>query len=353
MNKKVSIIVPCYNAEKYIERCVKSLEDQTYQDVEIILVDDGSKDNTAAVIEKLAKNDSRIKFLSQRNSGPNAARGNGIKRATGDYVMFIDSDDWLSQNAVSELVKLFDKNGVDVIKFNAITEPSKRKLGKIISDNEGSRTIENKEILKMLLSSDRLNNLCFQIYKRELFNSDEIFSAKIVHGEDYLANIYIHQNTKKMLIVNNTYYHYFDNLDSCTKSADAAIVVSNIRDLDIVHKKIIAESKKHGFTDDERARILFSILDRYRYKVFTLFRDKKLSREKFTSVLEEIYASDPFKTVVKELDGHKFKKCLSELDWKHRLKNKNILRCLYKKDTSKLWSMRGLYRVVITARGGR
>jgi hypothetical protein len=254
---------------------------------------------------------------------------------------------------VADLVGLFEESGVDVIKFNAITEPSKRKLGRIIGDKEGSKIIENKEILKILLSSDKLNSLCFQIYRRELLGSDEIFSAKIVHGEDYLANIYIHQNTKKMLIVNDIYYHYFDNPDSCTKSTSAAVVASNIRDLGAVHKKIISESRKHGFTEEEKEDILFSILDRYRYKVFTIFRDKNLTYEKFAEILEEVYSSEPFKVIVEKLDKQKFKKCFSRLSLKSRIKNKNMLYCLYRKNTTKLWSMRNVYRAAMRMRGGR
>ena len=93
MNSKVSIVVPIYNTEKYLKKCLDSIINQTYENLEIILVDDGSTDNSGKIIDDYAKKDSRIKAIHQKNAGQSTARNNGIKKATGKYISFIDGDD--------------------------------------------------------------------------------------------------------------------------------------------------------------------------------------------------------------------------------------------------------------------
>jgi len=102
---KVSVIIPVYNVEPYLERCVKSVVGQTYQELEIILVDDGSKDGSGKLCDKLADSDSRIKVVHQKNQGLSGARNTGIRQATGEYVVFLDSDDeWLLSDGLEVLL---------------------------------------------------------------------------------------------------------------------------------------------------------------------------------------------------------------------------------------------------------
>lgn len=105
MKPKVSIIVPIYNTAKYLPNCLDSIINQTYQNLEIILVNDGSTDNSEKIIEKYAKKDSRIKIISQKNSGQSTARNAGLKKATGDYIGFVDSDDEVSHIFIEQLIK--------------------------------------------------------------------------------------------------------------------------------------------------------------------------------------------------------------------------------------------------------
>ncbi len=107
MNPKISIIVPIYNTAKYLPKCLDSITNQTYQNLEIILVDDGSTDNSSTVANKYAKKDPRIKIIHQKNSGPSAARNHGLKIATGKYISFIDSDDQIKPNFIDSLLKSF------------------------------------------------------------------------------------------------------------------------------------------------------------------------------------------------------------------------------------------------------
>ena len=105
MNELISVVVPVYNVENYLEKCVSSITNQTYKNLEIILVNDGSKDNSGAICDDLAKNDSRIKVIHKENGGLSDARNTGINVATGEYIGFVDSDDWIERDMYEQLYK--------------------------------------------------------------------------------------------------------------------------------------------------------------------------------------------------------------------------------------------------------
>ena len=110
---KVSIIVPCYNAQDYIKNCIDSIKNQTYQDFEVLMIDDGSKDNTKKIIQKEIKDDQRFSYFYKKNGGLSDARNYGLTRAKGEYVCFIDSDDYISQDYVELLYYSIQKNNSD------------------------------------------------------------------------------------------------------------------------------------------------------------------------------------------------------------------------------------------------
>ena len=120
IGKKISIIVPVYNVEDYIERCLYSLVNQTYKNIEIIVINDGSTDKSLEIAKKFCEKDSRIKIYTKKNGGLSAARNFGLKKITGDYVMFVDSDDWLELKALKQLSKYM--NDYDILCFNYIIE---------------------------------------------------------------------------------------------------------------------------------------------------------------------------------------------------------------------------------------
>lgn len=120
--EKVSIIVPIHNVEKYIERCTKSLISQTYRDIEILLINDGSPDNSKTICERYEKIDKRIKLYNKENGGLSDARNYGLKRAKGEYILFVDSDDYIESNTVEVLISEMKKDNLDIVAGNAVLE---------------------------------------------------------------------------------------------------------------------------------------------------------------------------------------------------------------------------------------
>ena len=119
---KISIIVPIFNGELYLEECLNSLVNQTFNDIEIICVNDGSTDNSMKILEDFQKKDSRIEIISQPNQGVSIARNNGVNQANGEYVLFVDSDDWLDLDACAELYSNAVSNDSDIVLFNSVIE---------------------------------------------------------------------------------------------------------------------------------------------------------------------------------------------------------------------------------------
>ncbi len=111
---KISIVVPIYNAEKYLDRCIQSILNQSYKDLEIILIDDGSTDSSNKICNNYQKRDNRIKFISQKNEGVSAARNRGISEATGEFIGFVDSDDYIQPNMYETLYGLINKYNCDI-----------------------------------------------------------------------------------------------------------------------------------------------------------------------------------------------------------------------------------------------
>ena len=116
-NVKVSVIVPVYNVEKYLKDCLDSVVNQTLEDIEIICVNDGSTDNSLAILEEYAEKDSRIKIITQENKGLGGARNTGLYHANGEYISFIDSDDWIELNTFEELYNMSKNLDLDMLMF--------------------------------------------------------------------------------------------------------------------------------------------------------------------------------------------------------------------------------------------
>ena len=178
---EVSIIVPIYNAEKYMEKCIDSILNQTLNDIEVILVNDGSSDNSATIADNYAKNDLRVRVIHQRNSGPSVARNNGIKLATGKYIGFVDSDDYIENTMYERLFNIANDNQVQVAMCNyrEIRTYDNRKE-EVKSNLISNKFYSEKDISKDIISTFSKNQnygfytLCNKIYLREWLINSEI-----------------------------------------------------------------------------------------------------------------------------------------------------------------------------------
>lgn len=183
-----SIIVPVYNTEKEIERCVRSVTCQTFRDFELILVDDGSRDNSGALCDAFAAEDARTKAIHQENSGSSEARNSGIRAAIGSYLLFLDSDDlWSDPEALEKLAAIIRKDPVDVVCFGVEIYDDDGKFVKARIPTEPEGTDKSKEaVLRHLVYTNQYFSASYvKAIKKEFFYESDLFFTKgLVSGED-------------------------------------------------------------------------------------------------------------------------------------------------------------------------
>lgn len=213
-----SVIVPVYNVERYLRQCIDSILAQTYRDFELILVDDGSQDSSGIICDEYAAKDSRITVIHKENQGQISARRVGLKKSSGQYICFVDSDDQVSDELLQNVADIILGFSSDVITFKWIRADMN---GNPLCEetpifNEGE--IEKEEYFQKMLSSASLNSLCKKICRRTLFDLDADYSEyyKIRSGEDLLQTLPIIYAANKFYYLNKALYIYRMNPQSIT-----------------------------------------------------------------------------------------------------------------------------------------
>ena len=201
--KKVSIIVPCYNVEKYIERCLNSLINQEYSNIEILCIDDGSKDNTKKILEK----DSRIKYFYKENGGLSSARNYGLKYIDGYYCCFIDSDDYVDSTYVSKLVNSIEKNNADI----AVCE-----FDRVYGKHTTHKEMKRKDIENFIVPA-AWNKLYISKYFKDITFPEGLWYEDLATIPKYIM---MHN---KVSIVNESLYFYIQNPKSIMHTSDNRI----------------------------------------------------------------------------------------------------------------------------------
>lgn len=213
-SKMISIVIPVYNVEEYLERCIKSILEQTYREFEAIFVNDGSEDNCKMILYKYAELDDRIVVVNQKNMGLSGARNTGIKHAKGEYVTFIDSDDWVSHNYLSILVDVLKKESPDIISVKSLVvhDEDKERNSTIINGYD----VFNKKPADALFSGKISNFVWGKLIKREILDKFEPLFPVGRRYEDIATMYKIFDCADKVVQVNEMLYFYFQRKDSIT-----------------------------------------------------------------------------------------------------------------------------------------
>lgn len=205
---KVSVIVPVYNTGKYLERCLESIVFQTLNDIEIIIVNDGSVDNSAKIIEKFLP-DKRVIYIKQENKGQGAARNKGLGFAKGEYISFIDSDDYIDNDFLEKLYKVAERNEADIAASSIIRKRETFEKWRILYEKTSVKEDLN-EIFKAVNYPDQ-SYVWNKLYKKSFLDSINFKFEENVYYEDVTALSYILLNCKKLVCVSDTNYYYMVN----------------------------------------------------------------------------------------------------------------------------------------------
>jgi len=254
---KVSIVVPAYNVEKHIHRAIRSVLEQSHENVEMVIVDDGSADGTLDVIKQYAAADPRIKWSTQENRGVSAARNRGLSAASGEYVLFLDGDDWLEPDAVSRLAALqaehpdrlvcTDRYFAYLRADGSITRVRQRGADDVVS-------ADLREAVSTLPTGEyNLQSACYKLFRRD--RAAEIkFDESIHHGEDGLFVFDYLLTCKGLVFSGSPLWNILERPDSATQTPYNSGWLSAIRAAEIM--------KSREYDDASRKALLLNVVDR-------------------------------------------------------------------------------------------
>ncbi len=273
----ISIIIPVFQAEKYIKRCLDSVVNQSYKNLEIILINDGSTDKSEEIIKRYMENDERIKLLYQTNQGAGAARNNGLDVATGTYIGFVDSDDWIEPDMYEYLYRIIKEENADIAACDFIsTSTTGSKINN--KETEKLKCMNQEEVMKFFF---RVNGeksfyaVWNMLYKKSMIENCRFPEGKIT--EDLLFNYWAYSNCKKYVLSNQKKYYYFYNTEGVTRKELGKTDFALLTNWDIIIKA--TETKNSKMTK-------YAVLNRWRAD-FTLlskailygYQEKEISDE--------------------------------------------------------------------------
>ena len=243
MNPLVSFIIPIYNSEKYIERLLDNLTNQIRENVEIILVDDGSTDQSADIcLRYKINNEEQIKLLTQENKGASSARNYGIRNAKGKYIVFLDSDDFIANDYIETIVDLCMKSNSDIIELDYFFGSEIR--GYKLNKSDFTEGIVQYDKYYEYLVMQKSNQPWNKIYKREIIEKNNIlYNTSITMGEDLLFTLNMMNYAKIIEIKHKAiYYYYLDNINSLCTNVD----ITYLDDLDLLYIEIKKSIKNNN-----------------------------------------------------------------------------------------------------------
>lgn len=330
MEELVSVIIPAYNADKFIGECLERVLKQSYTNIEVIVMNDGSNDSTLDIAQSFAKKDNRVKVFSQENSGSSVARINGVKNATGKYILFLDSDDFFVDDAIARLVEVAKKYDTDLIKFRLQRYPACVPQDIIIPNQPDELVIKKcdfkEKVYPLFISSYNLNTNGTLMVKRECFKVEDIDSYyKLRFAEDMKLSLELFDNVSSVTFITDVLYNYFINYSSTTKSNNIDKILYNLDNFVKVYSKLYEYLKKWDMYTKENIKTLdIKVLNEIAvfYTKVKYSEDKEYIAKNKEKIKDAIYS----KMVLKAIDN------LSEDDFNKEYKYYESLLQVYRKE---------------------
>lgn len=214
---KISIIIPIYNADKYLQRCIDSLLNQSFRDFELLLIDDGSPDRSGEICELYAKQDSRVRVFHKENGGVSVARQFGIEKALGEYSIYVDPDDWVEFNMLEDLYNSAKDTDADMVICDYYIDLPQKSMIK----RQPVKSTNSKELLIQLFESELMGAMWNKLIKRSLYVQYNVrFPSGVDFCEDYCVIVQFLLHNLKITYLSHAYYHYnqIDNNQSITRN---------------------------------------------------------------------------------------------------------------------------------------
>ena len=292
-NPLVSVIVPVYNVEQYIERCIESILLSTYKNFEIILINDGSTDNTALILNKYNSN-KQCKVIHTINGGQSKSRNIGLKESKGEYIYFVDSDDFIANNAIEIMMKNIMYHDADICCARANFIDHNNKIEKEIPLYNRVKIDNHQEIIASALLIELIKvALWIKIFRRSVIEDNNILFYEDIMNEDYLFSVQTALKSKTVIFCNDIIYHVTIRENSVSRT----IKKESITDFDIIYNQLYKEFKNNIINQNLLnigyiKSIIFSLLNNVnRINSYKEFRDiyKNINWDLYGNKLHVIY----------------------------------------------------------------
>lgn len=276
--KKVSVVIPTYNDASFIEKCINSVIQQSYKNTEIIVINDGSTDETKIILEKYKKD---IRIIHQRNSGPSATRNKGIELATGEYISFVDGDDWIVNNCIEKLVDTMEKNNSDVAIGGQNLVKVVNKEVKIIKKLglKNANLVSNSEIFKNMypfFNTLMANPPCGRIYKKDIIIENELrFRENLTLGEDFIFNLEYFSVIDRCSLIEDIIYIYRQGKNFLTSKYSGDFIDNKMKMYNLAEMILRGKGVPMSFLNRQFIYIVFS----YLMEIPSKLKDKKLKEK--------------------------------------------------------------------------
>lgn len=281
MNAVISVVVPAYNSEKTIKKCLLSILNQTYKDLEVIVVNDGSSDSTEQLCRSIAANDNRVNIITIPNGGVSHARNVGIDNATGEFITFVDSDDYIDSDMYQILLSLFEWD-IDIVHCSYKNVDKTGDVLSVVGSKKRHILLNCNEGVECLLSGNYfVGGLWNKIYRARLFKNIRL-QENIKFNEDVLANYFLFKKANKTLYIDKPFYNYVAHDNSSTHSASSLISCKQGCD---VSKTMMNESEGKPYFEAAKLRYLSNLLGLY--GTYRMYSDKA-EKSKYNELYAEI-----------------------------------------------------------------
>lgn len=274
---KISIVVPIYNAEKFLDKCIQSVLNQSYQNFELILVNDGSTDNSLRIIEKYNKEE-RIKLINKKNTGVSDTRNIGIENATGNLMTFLDSDDYFDENYLYEMVTELNKHNCELV-ISGLTyrDENYRFIKKQLYTNKTTKIVLN-DIIKEMVNTLYFSSCYKMLFKKNILEEKQIrFNTNLKYGEDTLFAYNLLKNCNSIFYINSTGYNYVQNSSSVLHKKDLNSIIKYMDDSVF----LLSEFKKEV---EEQYIIPNRVLTKYNISLKKLCTNNEITFIKFKEI---------------------------------------------------------------------
>ena len=320
----ISVILPVYNCERWVGRCIKSILNQTYKNIQLIIVNDGSTDNTLEIC-KTYEND-KVVIINKENSGVSETRNVGLEKAEGKYVFFIDADDYIKNDCIENMYKKISEYSADVVKcdYQQFYDEGIMKQQKLFSkiflyDMENIDL--KKQLLNDMIESYKYNNVWGQLILTEKAKKIK-FDKNLAMGEDFLYNYELYNICNKILVIPDEYYYYYFNKSGMNFNENISKIKRKIEDTIYFYKKIL--NNHYGIDEN---KILENFIKELVLHIVMIANNEQITKSEKKQYLKKILQDDIFEKIDKKIK-------IQDIQFqsrRYRFVGKYIIRKEYKK----------------------